>query len=99
MLISSLALFASLMEPSVQANRIRFAPFAVRVTLELARGRQISGCTVQIEGNPDAFWLDDPCRNLALTVQQVLRFPSAQTRSTLSRRLGRPDPAGSPVSK
>ncbi len=65
MLISTLALLASVMEPSGHAAGVRFAPFVVRVTMDIAHGRRVSGCTVQTEGDPDAHWLDNPCGNIA----------------------------------
>lgn len=44
---------------------VRFAPFVVRVTFQVAPGHAVSGCAVELLGNPDAHWHDDPCRHIA----------------------------------
>lgn len=65
MLISLLALAAAQAAPASAPPAVRFAPFAVRVSFRVAPGRIVSGCAVELRGNPDGHWHDDPCRHVA----------------------------------
>lgn len=44
---------------------VRFAPFAVKVRFRLSPGHAVSDCAVELIGNPEPHWHDDPCRHIA----------------------------------
>lgn len=44
---------------------VRFAPFAVKVRFRVAPGLAVSECAVELVGNPEPHWHDDPCRHIA----------------------------------
>lgn len=78
---------------------VRFAPFAVRVRFRVSPGHAVSDCAVELIGNPEPHWHDNPCRHIATSSFLALVGVDRETggRMTASVALeadGRPADAG-----